>query len=98
MPAIERHVDAITELPAGSAWLASSDDCPYQAFRVEERAWGVQFHPEVNAARVAVWDRDQLAARGVDPDRLHARAVADEGAAIAVWSLFTRRFAAVCRD
>ncbi|MGY0021836.1 type 1 glutamine amidotransferase [Streptomyces sp. YJ-C3] len=97
VPAIERHVDAITELPPGAVWLASSDDCPHQAFRVGASAWGVQFHPEADADRIAGWDRDQLAARGVDRDRIHARAVADEDAAVAAWSRFTRRFAQVCR-
>ncbi|MBO1332869.1 type 1 glutamine amidotransferase [Streptomyces sp. VRA16 Mangrove soil] len=97
VPAVERHVDAITELPPGAAWLASSADCPHQAFRVGERAWGVQFHPEVGADRVAAWDRDGLVARGVDPDRLYARAAADEDAAVAAWSVFTERFAGVCR-
>ncbi|MEV1021248.1 type 1 glutamine amidotransferase [Streptomyces sp. NPDC050264] len=96
VPAIERHVDAITELPPGAAWLASSADCPHQAFRVGARAWGVQFHPEADAARTATWDRAQLAARGVDRDVIHARALADEAAAVTAWSEFTRRFARVC--
>lgn len=97
VPAIERHVDRITELPSGAVWLASSDACPHQAFRMGVNAWGVQFHPEADAARIAAWDRDRLAAQGVDRDALHARAVADEEAAIAAWSRFTRRFARVCR-
>ncbi|WP_405935356.1 type 1 glutamine amidotransferase [Streptomyces sp. NBC_00726] len=96
VPAIERHIDAITRLPAGAVWLASSDSCPYQAFRVGNRAWGVQFHPEAEARNIATWDRDRLAAQGVDRDRLHARAVADEEATAAAWSVFTERFAAVC--
>ncbi|MCQ4213663.1 type 1 glutamine amidotransferase [Streptomyces longispororuber] len=95
--AIERHVDAVTELPPGAAWLASSEHCPHQAFRVGAAAWGLQFHPEADAGRVAGWDRDELAARGVDRDVLHARAVAAEEASAAVWARFTRRFAAVCR-
>ncbi|MFE7575768.1 type 1 glutamine amidotransferase [Streptomyces sp. NPDC057521] len=97
VPALERHVDAITRLPAGAAWLASSDRCPYQAFRVGNRAWGVQFHPEAEARSIAAWDRDRLAAQGVDRDRLHARAVADEKATTAAWAVFTERFAKVCR-
>lgn len=96
VPAIERHVDAITELPPGAVWLASSEACPHQAFRVGARAWGVQFHPEAEAARIATWDRDRLAARGMDREALHARAVADEGAMIEAWGEFTRRFAQVC--
>lgn len=98
VPAIERHVDAITRLPAGAVWLASSDSCPYQAFRVGERAWGVQFHPEAEARNISAWDRTWLAARGVDRDRLQARAVADEDSSVAAWSVFAERFAGVCRS
>ncbi|MET8473528.1 type 1 glutamine amidotransferase [Streptomyces sp. NPDC006422] len=94
--AIERHVDQITELPPGSAWLASTEACPHQAFRVGERAWGVQFHPEAEADRIAAWDPEPLAERGFDRDRLHAAALDDEGAAVAAWSEVTRRFARVC--
>ncbi|MGW7287797.1 type 1 glutamine amidotransferase, partial [Streptomyces sp. NPDC054847] len=93
VPAIERHVDAITELPPDAVWLASSAACPHQAFRVGARAWGVQFHPEAEAERIAGWDRERLARQGFDRDRLHAEAVAAEGAAVAAWSVFTRRFA-----
>ncbi|MGD6748287.1 type 1 glutamine amidotransferase [Streptomyces sp. BH106] len=96
VPAIERHVDQITELPPGAAWLASTEDCPHQAFRVGERAWGVQFHPEAEAARIAGWDPVPLARQGFDRDRLHAAAVAEEGAAVVTWSEVTRRFARVC--
>ncbi|MGW1183622.1 type 1 glutamine amidotransferase [Streptomyces drozdowiczii] len=96
VPAIERHVDAVTRLPAGAVWLASSDSCPYQAFRVGERAWGVQFHPEAEARNISAWDRTWLADQGVDRDLLHARAVADEEAAVATWSVFAERFAGVC--
>lgn len=98
VPAIERHVDAVTRLPAGAVWLASSDSCPYQAFRVGERAWGVQFHPEAEARNISAWDRTWLAGQGVDRDLLHARAVADEEAAVATWSVFAERFAGVCRS
>ncbi|MFF0291244.1 type 1 glutamine amidotransferase [Streptomyces sp. NPDC005262] len=94
--AIERHVDAITELPSDASWLASSAACPHQAFRVGARAWGVQFHPEAEAERIAGWDRDRLARQGFDRDRLHAEAVAEEGVTASVWSVFTRRFAQVC--
>ncbi|MFZ3565505.1 type 1 glutamine amidotransferase [Streptomyces sp. BH097] len=96
VPAIERHVDQITELPPGAVWLASTEACPHQAFRVGERAWGVQFHPEAEAERIAGWDPEPLARQGFDRDRLHDAAVADEGAAVAAWSEVTRRFARVC--
>jgi GMP synthase-like glutamine amidotransferase len=92
-PAIEHHVDAITALPAGATWLAESERCPYQGFRVGERAWGVQFHPEVGAARVRRWSPEDVRAAGFDPERLRARAVADEPLATTSWHGFTERFA-----
>ncbi len=42
------HGDTITTLPAGFRIIASTDDVPCAAFRVDDRRqWGVQFHPEV---------------------------------------------------
>ena len=93
--AIEHHQDAVTALPPGAAWLMSSERCPYQAFRVGERAWGVQFHPEAGADRVGSWDADRLRARGLDPVELARRAEVDEPAAEAVWREVAGRFAAL---
>jgi GMP synthase (glutamine-hydrolysing) len=45
------------EVPAGAAELATSAVCP-QAFRLGERAWGVQFHPEVRRSQVLAWFND----------------------------------------
>lgn len=44
------HEDAVVEPPAGAVVLArtAQDDCA--AFRVGERIYGVQFHPEMNGA------------------------------------------------
>ena len=41
-------------LPAGADELARSPVCT-QAFRLGERVWGVQFHPEVTFAQVEQW-------------------------------------------
>jgi GMP synthase (glutamine-hydrolysing) len=90
VPAIEHHVDAVTELPPGAVWLAETERCPYQAFRVGDRAWGVQFHPEVLPERVQEWEVD-----GFDPVELHARAVADEPVSTPIWREVTARFAAL---
>jgi GMP synthase-like glutamine amidotransferase len=40
------------DLPPEAVHLASSERYPNQAFRVGERAWGIQFHPEVDQAAV----------------------------------------------
>jgi GMP synthase (glutamine-hydrolysing) len=42
------------DVPAGASELARSRACP-QAFRLDEAAWGVQFHPEVTVEIVARW-------------------------------------------
>lgn len=93
--AIEHHKDAVTSLPAGAVWLARSDDCRYQAFRLGASAWGLQFHPEVPAERVAAWNRQALIDDGFDPDALARQAERDEPASRAIWRSFARRFAAV---
>ncbi|WP_327091621.1 type 1 glutamine amidotransferase [Nonomuraea sp. NBC_01738] len=90
VPAMEHHVDAITALPPGSVWLAETERCPYQAFRVGERAWGVQFHPEVLPERITEWEVD-----GFDPDEIYARAVADEPVSTPIWREVARRFASL---
>ncbi|MGW0812043.1 type 1 glutamine amidotransferase [Streptomyces viridiviolaceus] len=94
---IEHHVDAVTALPPGAAWLMESEHCPYQAFRVGDRAWGVQFHPEADADRVRSWDPERLRAHGVDAEELCRTAERDEPAATEVWHEVARRFAAVVR-
>jgi len=42
------------DVPAGGVELAASDVQP-QAFRVGERAWAVQFHPEARKSNVTCW-------------------------------------------
>jgi GMP synthase (glutamine-hydrolysing) len=75
---IQNHQDSITTLPPGAVHLATSEECRVQAFRVGPAAWGVQFHPETAAARLADWDESKLAAEGFDRAALLARATADE--------------------
>ncbi|RJP92233.1 MAG: type 1 glutamine amidotransferase [Desulfobacteraceae bacterium] len=48
------HNDSF-EVPSGAVHLATSPACPNQAFRVGARAYGIQFHPEVNRQLVADW-------------------------------------------
>jgi GMP synthase (glutamine-hydrolysing) len=62
--------------PDGAAILARSPVCG-QAYRVGERAWGIQFHAEVTAEDADRWiddyRSDEDAVRiGVDPDALQA--------------------------
>jgi len=48
------HADTFT-IPDGAVLLASNDAYPHQAFRFGERAYGLQFHIEVNASLVGHW-------------------------------------------
>jgi len=50
------------DVPAGAVELARSPICP-QAFRLDGRAWGIQFHAEVTLAMVTAWSEE-------DPDDL----------------------------
>ncbi|HXH04076.1 MAG TPA: glutamine amidotransferase [Candidatus Competibacteraceae bacterium] len=43
------------QLPHGAELLARSDDFPHQAFRYGERAFGLQFHPEVTRDILEEW-------------------------------------------
>jgi len=90
------HVESVLELPAGARPLASSPGDPHQAFAVGERAWGVQFHPEMDADVIRGYltaRREAVLAEGLDPDAL-LRAASDSphGAAI------LRRFTGFLRD
>lgn len=71
-------------LPPGAVPLAISDVC-LQAARVGERAWAIQFHPEVSAGDAASWiddyrSDDDAVRIGVDPATLGAETKAKIGA------------------
>jgi len=44
------HKEAISQLPGHAVLLASSADCPVQAFRVGANVYATQFHPELDVA------------------------------------------------
>ena len=65
------HHDVI-ELPPGARRLASSPLAPNQAFRADgTSAWGIQFHPEVDAQLFETWisrHPQEVREAGVDVD------------------------------
>jgi GMP synthase (glutamine-hydrolysing) len=93
--AVEHRIDAITRLPGEAHWLARSERCPVQAFRVGESAWGVQFHPEATAETVRGWDAEALREQGFDRDELVRTAEADEAESARNWHGLACRFARV---
>ncbi len=48
------HMDTF-ELPAGAELLATGDGVRNQAYRVNDRTWGVQYHFEIDRAEVGSW-------------------------------------------
>jgi hypothetical protein len=98
---LQWHEDEITELPPRAVLLAASTRYPYQAFRVGEAAWGLQFHIECDTEMIAGWvsgNLDVLAGLGLDPiDLLEAFDAAMDDVA-AVWRPFAERFAALALD
>ncbi len=61
------------DLPPGGVLLASNDRYDHQAFRIGPRAWGFQFHLEVDREAVAAFAGSfgaDLDAVGITPDNL----------------------------
>ena len=54
------HFEAF-ELPQGAVSIATSPACPHQAFAIGERHLAMQFHVEVDAAKLAAWSASQAA-------------------------------------
>ena len=97
---VQWHWDAVTELPPAAVLLASSPRYPHQAFRVGERAWGLQFHVEWTAdelVAVAAAGREEVLGEGLDPDAVLARALDELPEVAELWQPVLERFAAVSR-
>jgi GMP synthase (glutamine-hydrolysing) len=76
------HLDAVDRLPEGATVIARTRLDPHSAVRFSEAAWGVQFHPEMDADAVRGYiesRREALALEGLDADALLASA--DDAAA-----------------
>jgi GMP synthase (glutamine-hydrolysing) len=100
---VQWHEDTF-ELPSGAALLASSDSVPVQAFRVGDRAWGIQFHQEVDAAEFGWWveiadgEIDLEATWGKSADRLREESARHMAANEERGRELFRRFAEVVRE
>jgi GMP synthase-like glutamine amidotransferase len=84
---LQWHAAEVVRPPAGAEVLARSDDCAVQALAVGERAFGLQFHAEVDAPTLDDWlaEAETRAAlvlrRGADgPERYRAEAEAQMAA------------------
>jgi len=68
VPVLHWHSDAI-ELPVGIDALASTEQCPIQAFSQGHRILGLQFHPEVDALSMPQWLAAHVAQLDAHPDQ-----------------------------
>lgn len=75
--ALEWHAQSFTVPDHACPLALRSGDIGVQAFRAGRRAWGLQFHPEIDAATLEVWlKRDNKGMRERAPhvlEQLHAR-------------------------
>jgi len=71
------HVQSVITLPEDSVVLASSQQEPYQAFRIGENIWGLQFHPEFNAdvIKKLIISKDEKYPGKIDVKRLLAEVI-----------------------
>jgi GMP synthase-like glutamine amidotransferase len=87
------HHDEITELPARAVLLAASTRYPHQAFRLGEKAWGLQFHIECDTPMIASWAAESPHLEY--PEGLVAAFDAIMVDVEEVWQPFAARFAAL---
>lgn len=94
--AVQWNSDIVTRLPGGAVALATSPDGTVQAARFGDRAWGVQFHPEVGPDTFRGWI-DAEAAAGKPPTartlEVHDAIVATEDQLRRSWQPLATRFA-----
>ncbi|WP_246117533.1 type 1 glutamine amidotransferase [Cellulomonas composti] len=88
------HSDAVVDLPPGAVWLASSNQYPYQAFRVGS-AWGLQFHPEASTTTMRDWARWDGT---VDTDAILADYAAREDELVETGAALAAGFLTVVRE
>lgn len=94
---LQWHSDEITQLPYGATLLAASLRYPHQAFRLGDRAWGLQFHIECDTAMIAQWAEGSalLAELDYDPELVVAACDSIMVDLEEVWQPFAARFAAL---
>jgi len=96
-PVVQSHADEVHVLPPGAVRLAYSRRCATQAFRLGDRAWGLQCHVETTPELVLEWARRDAAKAAacppgqLDPAHLRAHHVDIER----VWRPVAHRFVGV---
>lgn len=97
---VQWHEDAIVDLPPGAVLLAGSSRYPHQAFRIGDRAWGLQFHIETPPEMLRSWAATAGAGveeLGLDPAAVAERAIEELPEVEACWRPVVERFAALAQ-
>ncbi|WP_182904574.1 type 1 glutamine amidotransferase [Microbispora sp. H13382] len=92
--AVQYHYDAMTALPEGAVRLATGTMYANQAYRLGDRAWAVQFHPEATPEIFASW----TVGGDLPPERaveLNAQVEAAEEELRRTWRPLAEAFAAL---
>jgi GMP synthase (glutamine-hydrolysing) len=69
------HSQRVLSMPEGALLLAYTARDPFHAFRLGDRTWAVQFHPEFDhevSRRYIELRREKIVSEGLDPDALLA--------------------------
>lgn len=92
--ALTAHKEGTAAAPPGTVILAENDACPVQAYRVGDRLWATQFHPEPTpqafTERMAIYRNDGY----FEPDEYDVLAARVRAADVAEPLALLRRFAA----
>ena len=97
---VQWNNDIVTALPPGATVLATTPEGDLQVARFAPTVWGVQLHPEADAAIVRAWaegDRADHLERGIDTDAALAEIDAARDELDASWRPLAERFAALAR-
>jgi GMP synthase (glutamine-hydrolysing) len=99
------NTDVVLEVPDGVAVLAATADGATQVVRLGTRAWGVQFHPEVDHALVCEWAEEDRSTQqesgdgsGADLDDAMQQLKDNEQELLRTGRMFAESFARIVRD
>ncbi len=59
--AMQWHSVRVAQMPDGAVRLANSESCCCEAMKIGDRAWGVQFHPELWQPTLDRWSTSETA-------------------------------------
>jgi GMP synthase (glutamine-hydrolysing) len=97
---VQWNDDVVTALPVGATLLAETPYGEVQAVRYAPAMWGVQLHPEVDAAVLQPWadeDRGSHETRGIDTDALLREVDAARPELDEAWRPLAESFAGLLR-